>query len=148
MTVYCLSQCAHWWCKVSDRVWGSSRDSDRGVLGHYWHGGCIWRKCITLKTWASLGDAEWIHASQNEVHLAARQSISSSIKREENIYWVRNCQLLRKDFVSILVLTERSDIMVKVKVKCTLVQTLRLCAGLTAHRRSSGIALLFHGQRH
>ena len=32
----------------------------------------------------------------------------------------------------------------KVKVKCTLVQALRLCTGRTAHRASRGIALLFH----
>ena len=30
------------------------------------------------------------------------------------------------------------------KVKCTLVQALRLCKGHTAHRGSRGIALLFH----
>ena len=36
---------------------------------------------------------------------------------------------------------------VKLKVKCTLVQALRLCTGRTAHRRSRGIALLFHDQR-
>jgi hypothetical protein len=30
------------------------------------------------------------------------------------------------------------------KVKCTLVQALRLCTGRTAQRRSRGIALLFH----
>ena len=37
----------------------------------------------------------------------------------------------------------------KVKVKCTLVQVLRLCTGCTAHRGSRGIALLFldHGTR-
>ena len=33
----------------------------------------------------------------------------------------------------------------KYKVKCTLVQALMLCTGLTAHRGSRGIALLFHG---
>ena len=33
---------------------------------------------------------------------------------------------------------------VKVKVKCTLVQALRLCTGRTAHRGSRGIALHFH----
>jgi hypothetical protein len=33
---------------------------------------------------------------------------------------------------------------VKVKVKRTLVQALRLCTGRTAHRGSRGIALLFH----
>jgi len=32
----------------------------------------------------------------------------------------------------------------KIKVKCTLVQALRLCAGRTAHRGSRGIAILFH----
>jgi len=32
---------------------------------------------------------------------------------------------------------------VKVKVNCTLVQALRLCTGRTAHRGSTGIALLF-----
>ena len=31
-----------------------------------------------------------------------------------------------------------------VKVKCTLVQALRLCTGRTAHRGSRRIALLFH----
>jgi len=37
----------------------------------------------------------------------------------------------------------------KSKVKCTLVQALRLCTGRTAHRGSRGIALLFydHGTR-
>ena len=34
----------------------------------------------------------------------------------------------------------------KVKVKVTLVQELRLCTGCTAHRRSRGIALPFHDQ--
>jgi hypothetical protein len=33
---------------------------------------------------------------------------------------------------------------VKGKVKCTLVQALRLCTGRTAHRGSRSIALLFH----
>jgi hypothetical protein len=32
----------------------------------------------------------------------------------------------------------------KGKVKCTLVQAMRLCTGLTAHRGSRGIALNFH----
>jgi hypothetical protein len=32
----------------------------------------------------------------------------------------------------------------KVKVKCTLVQALRLCTGRTAHRGNRGIALFFH----
>ena len=33
---------------------------------------------------------------------------------------------------------------VSVKVKCTLVQALKLCTGRMAHRGSRGIALLFH----
>ena len=38
---------------------------------------------------------------------------------------------------------------IKLKVKCTLLQALRLCTGRTAHRGSRGIALLFldHGIR-
>jgi hypothetical protein len=36
---------------------------------------------------------------------------------------------------------------VKKKVNGTFVQALRLCTGHTAHRRSRGIALLFHGTR-
>ena len=45
--------------------------------------------------------------------------------------------------------TNVTRILFKVKVKCTLVQALRLCAGRTAHRGSRGVALLFldHGTR-
>jgi hypothetical protein len=35
-------------------------------------------------------------------------------------------------------------LMSKIKVKCTLVQALRLCTGRTTYRGSRGIALLFH----
>ena len=42
------------------------------------------------------------------------------------------------------ILTCIKEVMVKVKVKCPLVQALRLCTGRTAHRGSRGIALLFH----
>jgi hypothetical protein len=38
--------------------------------------------------------------------------------------------------------------MVKVEVKCTLVQALRLCTGPTVHRLRRNIALLFPDQRH
>jgi len=37
--------------------------------------------------------------------------------------------------------------MVKVKVKVTLVQALRLCTGRKAHRGNRDVALLFHDQR-
>ena len=40
------------------------------------------------------------------------------------------------------------SVAVKRKVKCTLVQALRLYTGRTAPRGSRGIALLFHDQRH
>ena len=42
------------------------------------------------------------------------------------------------------IFTQISNWKVGVKVKVTLVQALRLCTGRTAHRGSSGIALLFH----
>ena len=40
-------------------------------------------------------------------------------------------------------------LVIKGKVKCTLVQALRLCTGRTAHRGSRGVALPFldHGTR-
>ena len=53
--------------------------------------------------------------------------------------------------------TTDTSVLVKVKVKCTLVQALRPCTGRTAYRGNRGIALLFHdngtirgvrGQRH
>jgi hypothetical protein len=38
---------------------------------------------------------------------------------------------------------------IKIKVKCTLAQALRLCTGCMAHRGNRGIAVLFydHGSR-
>ena len=42
----------------------------------------------------------------------------------------------------IFYMTLNTDI--KIKVKCILVQALRLCTGRTAHRGSRVIALLFH----
>jgi hypothetical protein len=39
-------------------------------------------------------------------------------------------------------------LILKVKVKVTLVQALRLCIGHLAHSGSRGIALLFHDQQH
>jgi len=42
----------------------------------------------------------------------------------------------------------RKETHFSVKVKCTLVQALRLCTGRTAHRGSRNIALLFLDQRH
>jgi len=52
------------------------------------------------------------------------------------------CKIRRvlKEISSLFVLCYK----VKVKVKVTLVQVLRLCTGRTAHRGSKGIALLFH----
>ena len=49
----------------------------------------------------------------------------------------------------ILKLIQLSKFIHKAKVKCTLVQALRICIGRTAHRGSRGIALLFldHGTR-
>jgi len=43
-----------------------------------------------------------------------------------------------------MVIKSRMGRTAHIKVKCTLVQALRLCTGHTAHRGSRGIALLFH----
>jgi hypothetical protein len=51
---------------------------------------------------------------------------------------MRKCHILTFD------LNLKIDFLVKKKVKCTLVQALRLCTGRTVHRGSRGIALLFH----
>ena len=56
-----------------------------------------------------------------------------------------------EDFQSISILSSFIVLFImtcKSKVKVTLVQTLRLCTGRTAHRGIRGIALLFHYQRY
>ena len=55
-----------------------------------------------------------------------------------NIFLFHTCYMTRLSYYSC-----------KKKVKCTLVQALKLCTGRTAHRGSRGIALLFldHGTR-
>jgi len=50
-------------------------------------------------------------------------------------------------FTALLDMIPITMVSVKVKVKCTLVQALRLCTGRIVHRGSRGIALLFHDQR-
>jgi len=57
--------------------------------------------------------------------------------------------VLKKDALIFLNGIFRIMFAVKVKVKCTLVQALRLCTGRAALRGSRGIALLFldHGTR-
>ena len=60
-----------------------------------------------------------------------------------------SCQKLRYRVTAIVCISGQVKLKVKVKVKCTLVQALRLCTGHTAHRGSRGIALPFldHGNR-
>ena len=48
------------------------------------------------------------------------------------------------DSVSQKITTWNLNVKFQIKIKCTLVQTLRLCTGRTAHRGSRGIALTFH----
>jgi hypothetical protein len=55
-------------------------------------------------------------------------------------HWQYSCVDIRLFFVDKRFLCKH----LKVKVKVTLVQALRLCTGRTAHRGSRGIALLFH----
>jgi hypothetical protein len=49
----------------------------------------------------------------------------------------------RNYFGFMLFIFRLSTVTCKVKLKCTLVQALRLCTGRTAHRGSRGIALLY-----
>ena len=55
-------------------------------------------------------------------------------------YWTSNYIEIHSSFLLF--------ILEKIKVKVTLVQVLKLCTGRTAQRGSTGIALLFHDQRH
>jgi len=57
--------------------------------------------------------------------------------RNIHTYWVRTVQYSGQIFFY------ENMLGIKVKVKCTLVQALRLCTGRTAHRGGKGIALPF-----
>ena len=61
-------------------------------------------------------------------------------------YWACSCHLFYCPRQVVPPLSFRKTTVKK--VKCTLVQALRLCTGRTAHRGNRGIALLFHDQRH
>ena len=60
-----------------------------------------------------------------------------------------SCDSLRKVLCHIFTEFGITMRVIKVKVKCTLVQALRLCTGRTAHKGSRDVALLFfdHGTR-
>jgi hypothetical protein len=60
-----------------------------------------------------------------------------------------NLSLHPNGAVSEFILSLKPEAGIIKKVKCTLVQALRLCTGRTAHRGSRGIALIFldHGTR-
>ena len=64
-------------------------------------------------------------------------------------YFKNSCDSLRKVLCHIFTEFGVTMRVIKVKVKCTLVQALRLCTGRTAHKGSRGVALLFfdHGTR-
>ena len=71
------------------------------------------------------------------------------VRTQKTITWTwKICRINIKRFGRMLLLCTNSY-MVKVKVKSTPVQALRLCTGRTAHRWSRGIAVLFldHGTR-
>jgi len=71
-------------------------------------------------------------------HLLHSQQESSLLRRTV-LYIAYRTNILRTN-------SKTSKFYGMVKVKCTLVQALRLCTGRTAHRGSRGIALLFHDQ--
>jgi len=68
-----------------------------------------------------------------------------NIMNERKVYDTDSMELPTAKFPNIILIS----FMLKVKVKCTLVQALRFCKGCMAHRGSRGIALLFldHGTR-
>ena len=56
----------------------------------------------------------------------------------------KNYNVIQLLYFIIQVVKAICKVMVKVKVKCTLVQALRLCTDRTENRGSRGLALLFH----
>ena len=79
---------------------------------------------------------------------AGQTSFSWKIRREERIFapltiCFKMTTMMMKIIIIIIIIVKIIK-QYKVKVKVTLVQTLRLCTGRTAHRGSRGIALLFH----
>ena len=70
-------------------------------------------------------------------------AIHTVITAKTQVFWIlMSCQLVKiATFQMFIVLPSSGS---KKKVKCTLVQALRLCTGRTAYRGSRGIALHFH----
>jgi hypothetical protein len=60
---------------------------------------------------------------------------------------IQYCILIRDQYSLLAKKVIRVNTRVKVKVKCTLVQALRLSTGRKAHRRSRGKVLLFLDHR-
>jgi len=74
--------------------------------------------------------------------LAQWWQISNTRTKSGNFFYLSPITLLKFDSVEIKIFIG------KIKVKCTLVQALRLRTGRRPHRGSRSIALVFHDQRH
>ena len=95
------------------------------------------QKIVSYRPWSSRGFSAMRCSVSSALHFI-RVSIAVHKIR------CRTCAQESTDSFS-----EVGSFTVKVKVKCTLVQALRICTGRTVHRGSRGIALLFlgHGTR-
>ena len=70
----------------------------------------------------------------------AAEATKVTLQNVQLLVIVKTVRLLFKSLILL--------VRILVKVKCTLVQALRLCICRTAHRGSRGIALRIHDQRH
>jgi len=97
-----------------------------------------------------IGDGKTAHI-YGKVQLVQEKRIDAE-RRSKDVTSERRLCKWEKNYTSCLTLFSLRLLYVqsghKKKVKCTLVQALRLCTGRTVHRWSRGIALLFHDQRH
>jgi hypothetical protein len=87
-------------------------------------------------------NSEWwqIYGPEKCVNETRIRNLRTIMSRSPHRNFREKLKILNKSFSSEIC----TLFTVKVKVQCTLVQTLRLCTGRTAHRGSRGIALPFH----
>ena len=129
--------------KVSEMIasWTVTKVEIRLVTDHPWcctwlfgqsSAGCWCQQVRQAYCW--LGEFVWLFVVFK--FITPRQRIGPGGKRWKQ-YWIR-CWRFQESILRHCYTTRRS------KVKCTLVQALKLCTGRTAHRGSRGIALLYH----
>jgi hypothetical protein len=95
---------------------------------------------FSLETWSSTWTRLIVREVSSDFEKRLYHSLKTKFRAQNNCFRVVIfcCKTVLKRI--------SSGVWGWVKVKCTLVQALRLCTGHTAHRGSRGIAITFHDQ--